>query len=508
MSLDGLLGEAFASGLWRAPLRRASSILQVAMAPGPLDAMPFRLGRPMEWAGAIPPVPAATTLDAIVLEAEIVEAPSVPTVVIPKPQVSSARLAPSAEDAADRAKVMAVWIEILTRLGNATEAFDKCGGVFTEANVQAYLAHKATGTLAIRASSSSLFLRYAESIGFEPAEFNEEIVFAYLTTIAADPKVAQSRGNSFLRGINFRRGCCGLKAGFQVADSGRCKGAIALSVAEIRLAKQRDPLRAAWLRAAEAEIVLADEGGGELGLLSPPEAVMLGFLVFCTHARARCSDTARIQVEPILDEPLRHDPICSFVESFAVGGATKTGQTAKKARLSIPIVGLSRGISDVPWVAAWLSLRKSLGLDAKRGECLQRELLADGSFGAGRLRSGQATVWLRLLLIKMGIEPELLANVGSHSCKVSLLSMAAKAGLSRDDRRMLGGHVALNDKSVDISARDTLAAPLRNLAFLLGEIRCGAFDSDVSRSGRWSQLPGGDAAPPPPTLVAHFATIA
>ena len=447
---------------------------------------------PMEWAGAVPPVPVATTPVAVVAEAEPEVAPPVQSVVRPKPQASSARLTPSAEDAADRAKVIAVWIEILNWLGCATEAFDKCGGEFTEANVQVYMAPKATGTLAIRASSWTLFLRYAEVIGFEPSEFNEEVVFTYLTAIAADVKIAQSRGFTFLRAINFLRGCCGLKAGFQVADSGRCKGAIALSVAEVRLAKQRDPLRAAWLRAAEAEIVLADEGGGELGLLSPPEAVMLGFLVFCTHARARCTDTARIQVEPILDEPLRHDPICSFVESFAVGGATKTGQTAKKARMSIPVVGLSRGISDVPWAAAWLNLRKKLGLNAKRDECLQRELLADGSFGAGRVRPGQATVWLRFLLIKMGIEPGLLENIGSHSCKVSLLSMAAKAGLSRDDRRMLGGHVAPNDKSVDIYARDTLAAPLHNLAILLGEIRCGAFDPDVSRSGRWAQLPSGD----------------
>jgi hypothetical protein len=154
MSLDGVLGEAFASGLWRAPFRRATSILQVAMAPGPLDAMPFRMGMPMEWAGAIPPVPVVTIPDVIVLEAELEVAPPASTVVCPKPQARSARLTPSAEDAADRAKVIAVWIEILTRLGCATEAYDKCGGVFTEANVQVYMASpKATGTLTIRASS-------------------------------------------------------------------------------------------------------------------------------------------------------------------------------------------------------------------------------------------------------------------------------------------------------------------------------------------------------------------
>ena len=485
MSLNGVLGEAFAAGLWRPAPRRPSSILQAALAPGPLDVMPFRLGMPMEWAGAVPPVPVVTRV--VEPEPATPVAVPAPTTIVPKPQSKSARLAPSAEDAADRRKVLSSWTEILIRLGCATDAYDKCGGEFSESKVQVFMAPKATGTLAIRASAWCLFLRYAEANDLDPSKFDEAAAFSYLTAIAADPKIAQSRGPSFLCAVNFLRGCCGLKAGFQVADSGRCKGASALSVAETRLAKQRDPLRASWIRAAEAEIVLADEGGGDLGLLTPPEAEMLGFLMFCLHTRARCSDTSRIKVEPKLDEHFLADPICSFVETMAIGGATKTGQTAKKARLSIPIVGLSRGLSDVPWAASWLNIRKTLGLNAERDECLQRELLADGSFGAGRVLPGQATTWLRFILIKMGVESALLENVGSHSCKVSLLSMAAKAGMSRDDRRTLGGHVAPNDKTVDIYARDVLAAPLRNLAFLLSDIREGIFDPDVSRSGRYSQ---------------------
>ena len=70
--------------------------------------------------------------------------------------------------------------------------------------------------------------------------------------------------------------------------------------------------------------------------------------------------------------------------------------------------------------------------------------------------------------------------------------MAAKAGLTRDDRRTLGGHVAPNDKTVDVYARDTLAAPLLALALLLKEVREGAFDPDSSRSGRWWKWPSMD----------------
>ena len=67
--------------------------------------------------------------------------------------------------------------------------------------------------------------------------------------------------------------------------------------------------------------------------------------------------------------------------------------------------------------------------------------------------------------------------------------MAAKAGLHRDDRRSLGGHAPPNDRSVDVYSRDSLAAPLLELAKLLAEIRSGEFDPDSSRSGRWTVFP-------------------
>ena len=93
---------------------------------------------------------------------------------------------------------------------------------------------------------------------------------------------------------------------------------------------------------------------------------MLGFLVFCSHGRSRCSDTAKIQVEPILDETDgRGAAESSFIEATTIGAATKTGNTAKKAKLSIPIVGLFMGFSGEPWARSWLSLRRKLGLDAQ-----------------------------------------------------------------------------------------------------------------------------------------------
>ena len=504
MSLDGLLSECISMGLCR-PMRQQEgaglSILQAAMRPGSIDPLPWRLGlnldtsNLMTWAGAAPPVPAA--------EPSPAPKPEVPRAIseavapkITQPQQTSSRLAPSAEDAADKARVIEAWRVILNKLGTNTDAYDQCGGNIEAKHISTLFGGKATGTMANHASAWSLFIKFTEAYELPLSDFGEEQVFHYLSTLNSGlVKSSPSRPLSFLKAINFLRGCCGLKMGFQVTSSGRCRGAAVVSIAEVRLAKQRDPLRSNWLISAEEEIVLADEGNGSLGRLSTSEAVMLGFLVFCVHARIRCSDASRVRLEPVLDEAADSDPISSFVEASSTGAATKTGQTAKRARLSVPMVALSRGLSDLPWAKSWLSLRANAGLNASEDECLQRELLANGTFGAGRVKPGQATDWLRRLLLKLGVEAAGLSNVGSHSCKATLLSMAAKGGLSRDDRRTLGNHVAPNDRSVDIYSRDVMAAPLRNLALLLKQVRDGAFEPDASRSGRWWRHPSQDRCP-------------
>ena len=175
-----------------------------------------------------------------------------------------------------------------------------------------------------------------------------------------------------------------------------------MSLSDKRQRLQRDPLQAAWLLSAENAIIGADQGDGAL---TEAEGEMLGFLVFCTRGRARCSDAARIVLEPWLDEATGPGAAeSSSVEATTTGAATKSGNTAKKAKLVILVVGLSFGFSGEPWARAWLSLRAKLGLDAAADECLQRELLSDGTFGFGRVKPGQATEWLRALLLKLEVD--------------------------------------------------------------------------------------------------------
>ena len=94
-----------------------------------------------------------------------------------------------------------------------------------------------------------------------------------------------------------------------------------------------------------------------------------------------------------------------------------------------------------------------------------------------------ALAWLKQVASQLGFDRT--DELGTHSCKRTLLSIAAKAGMSLSQRRLLGGHTRADDKAVIIYSRDHLAAPLRELQKVIELVRRGVFAPDVTRSGRW-----------------------
>ena len=111
------------------------------------------------------------------------------------------------------------------------------------------------------------------------------------------------------------------------------------------------------------------------------------------------------------------------------------------------MVGWATGVSGAPWASAWLKLREIAGCDAEADKTLMPEVLSDGKFGASRMTTQDGTLILRELLRLTGVAN--LEAYGTHSAKATLLSWAAKAGLSRADRQLLGGHADSKDKSME-----------------------------------------------------------
>ena len=90
----------------------------------------------------------------------------------------------------------------------------------------------------------------------------------------------------------------------------------------------------------------------------------------------------------------------------------------------------------------------------------------------------------RNLLLRNGHKAQTLANIGSHSLKVTTLSWLAKRGVDRNVRRTLGYHIKQDEVTMEAYSRDSLAGPLRTLVTTIAEIRAGKFKPDVTRSGQ------------------------
>ena len=100
--------------------------------------------------------------------------------------------------------------------------------------------------------------------------------------------------------------------------------------------------------------------------------------------------------------------------------------------------------------------------------------------------SGQLTQWLRCILSKApDADLAFVAAVRSLSCKATLLSWGARAGLSDKTLAFLGYHShGLNMSNVGYR-RDAPAGPLRELWQVVSSVKSGKFQPDVTRSGRW-----------------------
>ena len=394
----------------------------------------------------------------------------------------STRPPPAIEDAIRKDSALKSWCEITDAMGDAFGARAKVGQL-TPAQLAPFFGLKRPGTLETHASAWRLFLRYTQEKALDPRKLDESLAYDYLVYIA-DQGAPPTRGPAFLKANNFAFGVLEFMQGNCIAQSARCRGVAALAHNAKSARRQRDPLTVAQLQVLENEVAQAADGKG---VLSTSEAVVAGYLVFCVHARARAADASKIVIEPSIDEAPDGDPECSFVEAVTTGDQVKSGNTDAKAKLPLPVVGLARGVTNVQWASAWLTLRASKGFDAAADGTLMREPFSNGEFGVARLCAGQATEWLRFLLCKLGFDPSTLTNVGSHSCKTTMLSIAAKAGMVRDYRRILGGHALPGDTSVDVYSRHALAAPLLELGKILTKIRNGVFNPDSSRSGRWTR---------------------
>jgi hypothetical protein len=197
-----------------------------------------------------------------------------------------------------------------------------------------------------------------------------------------------------------------------------------------------------------------------------------------------------------------------------VADAVKTTRGKRKRRLGFPVVALEWGVGSTPWAPAWLQARADAGLNAKVDGLLMPAVSLGASFSKGiAMTANQTTDIMRQMLVQGGATASEVEVYTSHSCKATVLSWMAKAGVKIADRRLLGGHAKPGEFTTLEYSRDALAGPLAAVANVYKHIREGRFAPDLTRSGRWahgaasasSQAVGGGI--PPEEDAQHAADM-
>lgn len=145
----------------------------------------------------------------------------------------------------------------------------------------------------------------------------------------------------------------------------------------------------------------------------------------------------------------------------------------------LPAVALAFGLLDKCWASVWLELRAQAHLDAAAQGCLLPRYDDAAGWGVRRSTTSHVTLWLRGFFASEA--------VGASSLKPTVLSWAAKYGVDKAARKVLGYHVDGEDKMVNLYSRDAYATPLRALRAVYADIVKGRFVPDATRSGMFAQ---------------------
>ena len=172
------------------------------------------------------------------------------------------------------------------------------------------------------------------------------------------------------------------------------------------------------------------------------DRVCAGFFLICIYMRARFSDGLSMG-EFFLDQPGGDSVgLAGYIEARVY--RSKTSHNLQRKVDVLPMVCPLQRFSKGNWFLEWQAARR----EAAVPEGPEVPLLpAQGSISDWTLRplkAAQAAMWLRGILSNQNFFPrDEVAALGTHSCKVTLLSWCAKAGVERSTGRTLGYHSLL-----------------------------------------------------------------
>jgi hypothetical protein len=333
--------------------------------------------------------------------------------------------------------------------------------------IQDVFASRATATLKKRSKLLLKFKNFCNLAGQRMLPISEQLAYRFvLDHCGTSPSAPQS----FREALMFLHGTLGADGAHEAASSPRIVGRCFAKMVT------KAPLKQSRVLSTQ-EAVFLEQFVSEPGN-DPLDRLFAGHAVFCIHGRLRWSDSLWILN---LTEDLEPDTGRGFLQCETL--ITKTATSAKKKSTFLPATILACGLTGTSWYHDWLQLRAEFKLNFGPRVASMRTVRPDGTLSDKPLDSSDATKWLQELLLRGNFQKAQVCKVTSHGLKATALSWAAKWGLGREQRQILGYHIVEGASSALHYSRDEQSAPLRALEQVYESIREGGFSPDATRSG-------------------------
>lgn len=355
---------------------------------------------------------------------------------------------------------------------------DAAGALVTEEEVvQSFkdaFAAKSTATLEKRLAALWPYSKWSLESNRTPLHMDEPKIYEYLSTLRAEGKSA-SAPSSFLEAVGFLHNIVDVKSLKGTSSfSGRCKG----------LAKEHLKTRAKRKQAPPLTVEMVSKLETYVGThFQSHKAVIAGHILFCIYACARWADTMRLT-----EITEFHRGRITIVETATEHH--KTALTDEAKQMFLPYLCLGAGLVEGhPWSTAWLAARKIHKVGRPHTwASITAWSDKNHKFTSLPMTSTEATLWLREILEESGFSSEVTSTVSSHSLKSTLLSWSAKSGKFTDpQRRQMGHHYDVQDRSMLVYSRDNYAPIAVAVRLMLDDITEGRFAPDLPRIDRIAQ---------------------
>ena len=345
-------------------------------------------------------------------------------------------------------------------------------GSLTQTLVNAF-ATKSSATLSARAGPILRYAKFWVDMQGAPFPFTEAKVYHFMECV--ESSAAPTFFRSLVGSIAFAWYTLGAAGGDFGVKSTRITGFASRLYVTKRLSIQRPPLLVCQIQRLENIV------NGNIRKAAR-DRVAAGFFLFATLARARFSDAMAVE-KLELDMTQAGDGF-GYVEAATT--RSKTSYTLERKTRYLPLAAPAVCLCEGSWARSWIQLMEKTGLQVGKGKPLLPAPGIGGEWSPVPLTASEGAGWLRSLLQVEGTraEYEQLKKIGTHSCKTTVLSWAAKYGTPHELRLTMGYHsLGAKSKSMYVYGRDNISEALRKEDELLAEIRASRFLPDATRSG-------------------------